>query len=149
MLGGSDASVMSHLSGRKCGNRFQYEPVVSFARLKGRSTKKRSEHELKRLIEEAVDEGCGLHSHGLWLCVEKVELSGHPPASLKVWATLHFLPSGSPFCCGEPECHLGLRKRGEFVADHVRRAMHLEHPISVDFGNRIGVHYHEGVLFTR
>jgi hypothetical protein len=43
------------------------------------STPKRSEHELKGLIEEAVTEECGLTARGLWLCVDKVEVIGRPP----------------------------------------------------------------------
>jgi hypothetical protein len=112
------------------------------------TTAKRSEHELKRLVEDAVAEEFGLNLRGLWLCVDKVEAIGCPPEKLKVWATLHFLAAGSPFCCGEPLCHLPLIKRGEDVNEHVRRALQLRQPINVDFGNRIGINYHDAVRFT-
>jgi hypothetical protein len=109
---------------------------------------KRSQHELKRLVEQAVSDVCGLPRPGLWFCVDVVEPHGRPPERLKVWATLHFLPEGSPFCCGESGCHLGLR--GEIlreVGEHIRRTMGLRQEVSVDFGHRIGVHYHPGVVF--
>ena len=109
---------------------------------------KRSEHELKRLIEEAVSTRCRLADRGLWFCIDRVEANGRPPERLKAWATLHFLPAGSPFCCGEPECHLGLIERIDDVNDHVRRAMNLRQPVIVDFGDRIAVNYHAEVRFS-
>jgi hypothetical protein len=109
---------------------------------------RRSRHELRRLVEEAVAEVCGLPRPGLWFCVDEIEPSGWPPERLRVWATLHFLPAGSPFCCGEPGCHLGLfGERETQVGDHVRRAMGLEQPVRVEFADRIGVRYHPGVGF--
>ena len=106
---------------------------------------KRSTHELKRLIEEATEEEWRLASRGLWLCVEEVEASGQPRQRIKVWATLHFLPSGSPFCCGEIGCHLPwfLQER---ISEHVRQAMGLSQHVNVEFSdNRMAVKYHEGV----
>ncbi|MBI4600908.1 MAG: hypothetical protein HY721_03010 [Planctomycetes bacterium] len=109
---------------------------------------KRSQHELRRLVEHAVADVCGLPRPGLWFCVDKVEARGQPPERLTVWATLHFLPEGSPFCCGEPGCHLGLcGERAQQVSEHVRRAMHRRQRLSVDFDDRIGVDYHAGVTF--
>jgi hypothetical protein len=109
---------------------------------------KRSHHELKRLVEAAVADVCGLPRPGLWFCVDEVEAHGHPPGRLRVWATLHFLPAGSPFCCGQTGCHLGLHGESDAeVNEHVRRAMGLRQPVVVEFGERIGVRYHEGVLF--
>jgi hypothetical protein len=111
-------------------------------------TGKRSQHELKRLIEAAVSEVFGLPRAGLWFCVDAVEPVGHPPERLRIWATLHFLPEGSPFCCGEPGCHLSLfGDKLSAVGDHVRRAMGLRQQVAVDFGDRIGVQYHAGVEF--
>jgi hypothetical protein len=81
--------------------------------------------------------------------VDRVEAVGRPPDQLRVWATLHFLPDGSPFCCGEPDCQLGLfGDRLAAVGDHVRRAMGLRQPVEVDLGDRIAVRYHPGVTFT-
>jgi hypothetical protein len=108
---------------------------------------KRSQGELKRLVEQAVADICSLPRPGLWFCVDEIEAQGRPPEFLKVWATLYFLPEGSPFCCGEPGCHLGLGEQVEHVSEHVRRGMHLRQRLSVDFGDRIGVNHHERVTF--
>ncbi len=109
---------------------------------------KQSEAELRRLVEAAVAEVSGLPRPGLWFCVDQVEVLGHPPERLRVWATLHFLAAGSPFCCGEPGCHLWLfGDRLAAVGDHVRRARGLRQSVVVEFGNRIGVQYHAGVEF--
>ena len=108
---------------------------------------KRSKHELKRLVEQAVETVCAPRE-GLWFCAHEVEPCGNPPDRLKVWATLHFLPVGSPFCCGEPGCHLGLfGERLTQVADQIRRAMNLTQCLEVGFGDRLGVRYHDGVAF--
>lgn len=110
---------------------------------------KRSQHELKRLVEEAIAAMCDLPRPGLWLCVDAVEASGQPPERLRVWATLHFLPGGSPFCCGEPGCHLGLwGGRLVQVADHIRRAMHLRQPLKVELSGQVRVNYHAAVKFN-
>lgn len=111
---------------------------------RSRGSRKRSDHELKRLIERAVAESCELPRPGLAFQVDAVEVVGSPPEALTVWATLHFTSSGSPFCCGEPRCHLGAPER---AGDLVRRAMGLSHDVALDFGDRIGVRYHEGVEF--
>ena len=100
-------------------------------------------------MEEAVNEVCALPRSGLWFCVNEVETSGHPIEEIRVWATLHFLAAGSPFCCGEPNCHLGLL--GEkllAVNEHVARAMELEHSVNVEFGDRVGAQYQPGVTFS-
>lgn len=107
---------------------------------------KRSQHELKRLVEEAVAVECDLPRLGLWFCVDAVEAQGRPPARFRVWATLHFVPVGSPFCCGEPGCHLGLfGELLERVGDRIRRSMGLTQPVAVEFTGGIGTCYHSGV----
>ena len=114
-----------------------------------RARSKRSDAELRRLVEAAVNEVCSMPRPGLRFGVDGVEASGEPPERLRVWATLHFLAEGSPFCCGEPGCHLGLfGERLDAVGDHVRRAMRRRSPVSVEFHNRIGVSYHAGVVFS-
>ncbi len=116
---------------------------------RSRRAAKRSEHELMRLVERAVVDVFDPAKKGLSFLVDAVEASGRPPERLKVWATLHFLPSGSPFCCGEPICHLGLFDTGRLseVSEHVQRAMGLRHEVVLDFGNRIATQYHAGVEF--
>jgi hypothetical protein len=64
-----------------------------------------------------------------------------------VQATLHLLPEGSPFCCSEPNCHLGLHDDGELaseVAERVRHALHLRQELSLDF-SRTTSNVHPGV----
>jgi hypothetical protein len=108
---------------------------------------KRSRYELKRLIQEAVENEWRLSSRGLWLCVEEIEVSGRPPERIKVWATLHFLRSGSPFCCGEPGCHLAWFRQ-ERINEHVRRAMGLTQHVEIEFDfYRFRAKYHDGVTF--
>ena len=115
---------------------------------------KHSKAELKRLMEKAVVEICGLPRPGLWFCVDEVKATGAPPDHIQAWATLHFSADGSPFCCGEPSCHLGIfpghyvgpfSERNTEVSEHVRRAMHLRQKVSVEF--QFAVQYHEGVSF--
>jgi hypothetical protein len=110
----------------------------------------RSNHELARLIERAVADVCELPRPGLWFCVDEVLAYGRPPKRLEVWATLHFLPEGSPFCCGEPGCHLGLSAPDilQEIGEHLRQAMNLRQEVNVDFGDRIRVNYHRGVEFS-
>jgi hypothetical protein len=102
---------------------------------------------LKRIVEEAVFHVCDLPRPGLWFCVDEVEAKGRPPEQLIVWATLHFLPEGSPFCCSEPNCHLGLHSGGDSerqVAERVRRALRLRQELSMDL-SRITANVHAGV----
>ena len=107
---------------------------------------RRSNAELRRLVEAAVNDTRNLARRGLRFAVDEVEASGLPPTRFRVWATLYFLPEGSPFCCGEPECHLGFLGDGlAAVEAHVRRAMRLKQRVSIDFGNRIGANYGDGV----
>jgi hypothetical protein len=102
---------------------------------------------LKRIIEEAVCHVCDLPRPGLWFCVDEVEAKGRPPEQLIVWATLHFLPEGSPFCCSEPNCHVALQSGSEGrreVAGRVRRALHLRQELTRDFRS-ITANVHAGV----
>ena len=73
-----------------------------------------------------------------------------PPVLIRAWATLHFLPAGSPFCCGEPGCHLGLEgDRLAEIEDQLGREMGLRQPVSLDLHDRVQVDYHDGILFDR
>ncbi len=110
---------------------------------------KRSKHELKRIIEDVVREECEIDGLRVQFCVDEVETVGRPLTCLKVWATLHFIPSKTPFCCGEPNCHLGIfTERRARIEDDVRRRLSLRQALKIDFGvEHIGARYHEGVLF--
>ena len=103
-----------------------------------RRSRKRSDQALKALVENAVEEVCHLRDRGLAFHVDAVEASGRPPERIAVWATLQFTPSGSPFCCGEPDCHMGLRgDRLAEVEDRIRRAMGLKQAVVLELGGRV------------
>jgi hypothetical protein len=104
---------------------------------------------MKRLVEEAVRLESDHEDRGLRFLVDAVESSGQPPERLELSATLHFLPEGSPFCCGEPGCHLSFpaADRMGAIEERVSRAMGLRHSVSISFGQRVGVLYHDGVAF--
>jgi hypothetical protein len=113
------------------------------------TTGKHPQHEWKRLLQSVIDEVCGLPRPGLWLCVDAVDASGRPPSSIRIYATLHFLPEGSPFCCGEPECHLGLMQRIDEIGELVRRKAGSHEPVQVTIADgAIAVRYHRGVGFS-
>ena len=112
-------------------------------------SEKRSQAELRRIVEEAFSRVGFLRRRGLWLGIHHVEASGHPIHSIRVAATLHFLPDGSPYCCGEPGCHLGLDDdRLLAIGDEVRRLLGLRQEVSFTFGPEVDAHYHEGIEFV-
>lgn len=113
-----------------------------------RRPSKHSQHELRRLVRQAVESECDPERQGLALFIDAVEPKGRPPETLTVWATLHFLAVGSPFCCGEPGCHLGLWGEAlDRVSEQVRHAMGLSGDLRVEFRS-IGVQYHDGIRFV-
>lgn len=113
-----------------------------------RDSTKRSTHELKRLVEQAIADTCDLPRPGLVFTIDAVEVHGRPPERLSVWATLRFLAAGSPFCCGESGCHLWLfGERLAAAEDAVRRAMGLRQPVALDLRDRVAVRYEPGVRF--
>lgn len=64
---------------------------------------KQSKQELKRLLEQALAEVGRFRERGVRLCVDEVESTGRPIESIDLWATLHFLPQGSPFDSDDPD----------------------------------------------
>jgi hypothetical protein len=73
---------------------------------------------------------------------------GWPVERIKVWATLRFLNDNSPFCCGEPGCHLSLfGDRLAEINERLSAELHPPNRVVVEFGDRIGVHYDLGVTF--
>ena len=110
---------------------------------------KESMADIRQAVEQAVTDTCQLSNRGLWFCVNEVHLVGDPLSRIDVSATLHFRVSGSPFCCGEPGCHLGLfKERLDEVSGRVRKTLNLHKHVSVAFDDRIEVNYHDGVVFT-
>jgi hypothetical protein len=108
---------------------------------------KRQHGRLRCLVERAIAEVCDFPRPGLWLCVDEINVKGNPPERIRVWSTLHFTAGGSPFCCGEPHCQLGLfNGRRSAIGDLMRKALRLRQPVEVFFG-RIAVNYHAGTTF--
>jgi len=113
-----------------------------------RRSRKRSDQALKALVENSVAEVCRLRDRGLAFQVDAVETSGRPAERIAVWATLHFTSAGSPFCCGEPGCHLGLGEdRLAAVENRIRRAMRLRQAVVLDIGDRVRAEYGRNVEF--
>lgn len=109
---------------------------------------RRSQTELHRIVEQALSR-VGLASRtGLWLAIRHVAVAGRPIHTVRVAATLHFLAAGSPYCCGELLCHLGLSEdRLRAIGDEIRRALRLQQPVAFAFEPEMGVQYHAGVEF--
>lgn len=99
-----------------------------------RSSLKRCHHHLKQLLEGTIAEEFKLQMRGLAFFVDEIEINGRRPERIRAWATLHFLPLGSPFCCCEPLCHLPLfGGRLDRLNDAIRRKMGLQQEISIEF----------------
>jgi hypothetical protein len=112
-------------------------------------TSKRSQHELKRIVEEAVAIVCDLPRPGLWFAIDQLEVHGRPPSRIRLWYTLHFLRHGSPFCCGEPGCQLG--GGPDWLADighRVRVAMNLRQAVHIEIAGA-NANYHYGAMFRQ
>ena len=107
--------------------------------------KLRNRHErlrLQRLIEQVATDVYRLRERGLMLHIEQLEAPGRLPSTIRVWANLHFLPQGSPFCCTEPDCHLFYLPwifghhvdPADSLEAHLRRRLGLRQEIRVAFG---------------
>jgi hypothetical protein len=107
-----------------------------------------SETELKHIVEAAVA-GAKSERPGLRFVVDGVLVTGDPARRLLVKSTLHFHDKGSPYCCGEPDCHLGIRfsPRSEKVAEQLRLALNLSPAIVIEFDD-IATVYYAGVTFN-
>ena len=102
-----------------------------------------SAEDMPRELCEAVS----LPRPGLWFAVEELQTDRtKPPSRIQAWGTLHFTNDGSPFCCGEPDCHMGPTiERDRLIVDRIRRALNLAQAFTVDL--LIRTIYHGGVEF--
>ena len=104
---------------------------------------RRSTAELARIVTEAVRRCCRLRP-GLWFNVVHVEASRPRPTRLRVWAVLHFAEAGSPFCCAEPCCQLGVidhpGPRNDQIGDEVRRQLGVKQSVELQFDVQVQVH---------
>src|SRR5438046_8081075 len=95
---------------------------------------KRSKAELKRILEDLIRDQCETRPRGLEFIVDDLATVGRPLRKLRIWATLHFTSLGSPFCCFEPGCHLGLfDTKLEQLGDCVRRRLGLRQTFTLEF----------------
>ena len=106
---------------------------------------KRSKHELKRLVETAIREVGRLADRGVWFCVDELEASGQPIERIRVWATLNFLQSGSPFDSDDPD--LWVWPLRDQTAEWLSREIGLEQTIQLEWAGINGV-VHAGVEFS-
>lgn len=102
---------------------------------------------LSRLIEEIIDTELQLAQRGLRFAVDELKVRGRLPGRVSVWATLHFLPEGSPFCCEEPYDHLWLfSEELKNIAQIVAQRLHLQQEIDLKIV-KLDTLVHEGAIF--
>lgn len=105
-----------------------------------------SESELMRIVDAVGTATLDERPHpGLRFAVDGVLLTKGPIGRLVVKSSLHFHDKGSPHCCGEPVCHLGVGFATR-VAERVRGAMNSSHRMAVEF-DEIAAVYHPGATF--
>ena len=100
--------------------------------------------DLHKTIEGVVEAALGGLRPGLRFAVDEVFAHEAEPHILRIRSTLHFNHKGSPYCCGEPGCHLGVR-RWAAVTERVRLAAGVS---EVHFED-VATVYHAGVTFAR
>jgi hypothetical protein len=105
---------------------------------------KRSKQELIRLVEKAVCAVGGFSDRGVWFCVDELEVFGQPIERIRVWATLHFLPNGSPF--DSDDADLWVRPLKDDVSEFLRREMKLVQIVTIEWKALIASVY-PGVKF--
>lgn len=107
-----------------------------------------SHAELCHLVEDAVAHICGLPRIGLRFTVQEVKFIGVPTNKLLICAALHFLRDGSPFCCGQAGCHLGLMgEKLDALAAHISRDWMEGRTVEVEFCPPIATVIHGGATF--
>lgn len=100
-----------------------------------------------RLLESGIREVGGLQKERLFVVIRDLVANGSPPTRLRASVLLRFLPTGEPFCCGEPSCHSRVF-RDEGIAElceYMRRKMNLRHTVSVELN--VSAEYYEGISF--
>ena len=108
---------------------------------------KQSQAELIRLLESGIREVGNLDPTRFFIIVRHVEVSGKPPNKLIGWVLVRFLPTGAPWCCGEPLCYSRVFGDSGELADHIGRKMNLDQEMSVEL--KIATEYYEGIRFTK
>jgi hypothetical protein len=109
-------------------------------------TFRRAEPGLKTIIERAVEAAMNDLRPGLRFAVNEVLVCEAAPHVLRIRSTLHFHSEGSPYCCGEPSCHLGVRRWAE-VLDRLPLSTGMPPAVELHFEDVAAV-YHAGVKFV-
>jgi len=105
--------------------------------------------DLRAMVERIVLDVCPLPTPGLEYVVDRIETEGDPIRIVRVWSTLHFLKSGSPFCCQEPGCHFGVfEDQLDQIGLSIQRALGLREKIAVEFVDEVSTAIEDGVEFT-
>ena len=109
---------------------------------------KRSASELRQLLANAIDVVGDIPRDRLHVNVRDVEAHGRPPEHLTASVLVRFLPTGSPFCCGEPACYSRVFDEHvwEELGDQLRRDMGLKQRVTVQLD--VEVEYYDGIVFT-
>jgi len=109
---------------------------------------KQSKAALIRLVENAIRDVGDLPRNKFYVLVRDLDVSGSPPTHVVASVLVRFLPSGAPFCCGEPGCYSPVfcESGAEELGDYLRRKMNLRHTVTVAL--RSDVEYFDGIEFT-
>jgi len=109
---------------------------------------KQSKAALIQLLENGIRDVGDICSDRFYIIVRDVVVSGAPPKALVASVFVRFLPSGAPFCCGEPSCYSRVfRDDGaDELGEYVRRKMDLRQTVTVQLD--VSVEYFEGIEFT-
>lgn len=109
---------------------------------------KHSKAVLVRLIEDAIRDVGDVSRKKVYVLVREIEVSGSPPIHIIASVLIRFLPTGAPFCCGEPGCYSRVfcDSCSEELGDYVRRRMNLRHTVRVTL--HFDVEYFDGIEFT-
>jgi hypothetical protein len=105
---------------------------------------RRKDYRLRVSLEQLVNETRHLSERGLRFAVDEIELIGRPLQRVTVWASLHFLPLGSPYCCSEPWCHVGFEQ--DQLMQSLREQLCARQTFGLEF-RAVRPVVHSGVMF--
>lgn len=109
---------------------------------------KQSKAELTRLLENGIREVGDIPRDRFYIVVRDVVARGAPPSELIASVLVRFLPSGAPYCCGEPSCYShAFRDDGATaLGDYMRRKLNLRHTVTVQLN--VTAEYFNEIRFT-
>ena len=109
---------------------------------------KQSKAALIRLVENGIRDVGNIASNKFYVLVRDINVSGSPPNHIVASVLVRFLPSGAPFCCGEPGCYSRVfcASGAEELGEYLRRKMNLRHMVTVKL--QCTAEYFDGIEFT-